>query len=104
MWNKMVPLNDDVDAILLDTEGLNSTDRSIDVDVKIFSISILLSSMFVFNQIGHITEQSIDDLSVVARLTSELKIRDGQGEESGLEFSKFFPSFTWVLRDFSLNF
>ena len=26
MWNKFIPLNDDVDAILLDTEGLNSTD------------------------------------------------------------------------------
>ena len=56
MWNKLVPLSAEVDALLLDTEGLNSTDRTMDVDVKIFSISILLSSIFVFNQIGHITE------------------------------------------------
>jgi hypothetical protein len=56
MWNKPVPLNDDVDAILLDTEGLHSTDRYIDLDIKIFSLSILLSSTFVFNQIGVITE------------------------------------------------
>jgi hypothetical protein len=76
MWNKLIPLNDDVDAILLDTEGLNSTDRSLDIDVKIFAISILLSSTFIFNQIGHITEQSLEDLSVVLRLTGEMKIRD----------------------------
>lgn len=49
MWNKLVPLSPDIDAILLDTEGLNSTDRSLDLDVKIFSLSILLSSIFVFN-------------------------------------------------------
>lgn len=103
MWNKLIPLNEDVDALLLDTEGLNSTDRTLDVDVKIFALSILLSSVFVFNQIGHITEQSIEDLSVVVRLTDELRIRDGQ-EETGMEFSKFFPNFIWVLRDFSLNF
>jgi hypothetical protein len=56
MWNKLVPLSDDVDALLLDTEGLGSTDRTFEVDIKIFALSILLSSVFVFNQIGHITE------------------------------------------------
>lgn len=109
MWSKTIPLKDNVEAILLDTEGLNSTDRTLDVDVKIFALSILLSSTFLFNQLGHITEQSIEDLSVVLRLTGEMKIRDaagnnGEGEETGLEFNKFFPSFIWVLRDFSLNF
>lgn len=77
MWNKLVPLSQDVDALLLDTEGLNSTDRTLDIDIKIFSLSILLSSIFVFNQIGHITEQSIEDLSVVLQLTNSLKIREG---------------------------
>eukprot|EP00347_Sterkiella_histriomuscorum_P019169 403342679 len=104
MWNKLVPLSEDVDALLLDTEGLNSTDRTLDIDIKIFSLSILLSSIFVFNQIGHITEQSIEDLSVVLQLTNSLKIRDGNEEETGIEFKSFFPAFIWVLRDFSLNF
>ena len=65
MWSKLIPLSSEVDAILLDTEGLNSTDRTLDIDIKLFSLSILLSSTFVFNQIGHITESSIEDLSVV---------------------------------------
>ena len=56
MWNKFISLNDDVDALLLDTEGLNSTDRALETDVKVFALSILLSSVFIFNQIGHITE------------------------------------------------
>lgn len=76
MWNRLVPLSNDVDAVLLDTEGLGSTDREFETDIKIFSLSILLASTFVYNQIGHINERSIEDLSVVLRLTNEMKIRD----------------------------
>jgi hypothetical protein len=87
MWNKLIPINDEVDALLLDTEGLGSTDREFETDIKIFALSIMLSSTFVFNQIGHITEQSLEDLSVVLRLTNEMKIRDNGGaEETGMEF------------------
>lgn len=49
MWNKLIPLSDEVDALLLDTEGLGSTDREFATDIKIFALSILLSSTFVFN-------------------------------------------------------
>lgn len=105
MWSELIPISDEVDALLLDTEGLGSTDREFETDIKIFSLSILLSSTFVYNQIGHISEQSLEDLSVVLRLTNELRIRgDTSQEETGLEFKSFFPSFVWVLRDFSLDF
>lgn len=49
MWNRLVPLSDEVDAVLLDTEGLGSTDREFETDIKIFSLSILLASTFVYN-------------------------------------------------------
>ena len=52
----MIPISDDIEAVLLDTEGLGSTDREFETDIKIFALSILLSSTFVFNQIGHINE------------------------------------------------
>ena len=86
MWNQMINISDEIDAVLLDTEGLGSTDREFETDIKIFALSILLSSTFVFNQIGHINEQSIEDLSVVIRLTNEMRIRDGEQEETGMEF------------------
>lgn len=79
MWNKLIHISDEVDALLLDTEGLGSTDREFETDIKIFALTILLSSTFVFNQIGHINEQSIEDLAVVLRLTNELRIRDTAG-------------------------
>jgi hypothetical protein len=60
--------------ILIDTEGLASTERSTNVDIKIFSLSILLSSVFIYNQMGPITENSIEDLSLVANLTNYIHI------------------------------
>ena len=60
--------NDHV-MLLLDTEGLASTERSTNIDIKIFSLSILLSSLFVYNQMGPITENSLEELSLVANLT-----------------------------------
>jgi hypothetical protein len=69
MWNRPVPLTKDVNMILIDTEGLASTERSTNIDIKIFSLSILLSSLFIFNQMGPITEHSLEDLALVANLS-----------------------------------
>ena len=49
MWNRPVPLSADVNMILIDTEGLASTERSTNIDIKIFSLSILLASLFIYN-------------------------------------------------------
>ena len=65
MWNKPINISEGVDALLLDTEGLNCPDRTTDADTKIFALSILLSSIFVYNQTGIVTDQSFNDLSVV---------------------------------------
>ena len=77
MWSELleIPGNGEVDILLLDTEGLNSPIRSYDIDVKLFALSILLSSNFVYNQIGHISEQAIENLSMVLLLTNEIKFK-----------------------------
>ena len=69
IWNKPVQVSNDHVMLLLDTEGLASTERSTNIDIKIFSLSILLSSLFVYNQMGPITENSLEELSLVANLT-----------------------------------
>jgi hypothetical protein len=55
-------------------------ERDINIDIKIFSISMLLSSMFVFNQLGHIDEQSIENLSLVVNLSENIQV--GQGGDN----------------------
>jgi hypothetical protein len=89
----------------MDTEGLSSTERSTNIDIKIFSLAILLSSIFIYNQMGPITENSLEDISLVANLTNYIHISQQTGngkneKESGVEFKQYFPQFFWVLRDF----
>jgi GTPase Era involved in 16S rRNA processing len=49
IWDKPITVSDDQVMILMDTEGLSSTERSTNIDIKIFAISILFSSVFIFN-------------------------------------------------------
>ena len=56
---------DEVDVLVLDTEGLNSPSRSYDVDVKLFTLTILLSSTFVYNQKGPISDESFENLNLI---------------------------------------
>ena len=48
--------------LLLDTEGLGDTHRTKNYDMKIFALSVLLSSAFVFNKLGVIDKRSIEEL------------------------------------------
>ena len=70
MWDQpIVDENDDSTvSILIDTEGLHSSERSTDVDLKIFALTVLLSSSFVFNQVGPINEQALSDLNIIVNL------------------------------------
>ena len=100
MWNKPVPLSEDVSMILIDTEGLASTERSTNIDIKIFSLSILLASLFIYNQMGPITENSIEDLSLVTNLTNYIRIQQNQEKSKPEDFKQYFPTIFWVMRDF----
>ena len=100
MWSRPIALSEEADALVLDTEGLSSVDRATDTDMKLFALTLLLASQFVFNTLGHISERAIEDLSAVTRLTRLLRIN--ASDDSGAAFHSYFPRFVWVLRDFSL--
>jgi hypothetical protein len=76
----------------LDSEGLGSTEEDINHDLKLFSITLLMSSAFLYNTVGSIDENAIDSLGLVLRLCEHLKS----------ESYNDFPDFFWILRDFSL--
>ena len=92
--------------LLLDTEGLSSTDQDETYDVKIFSLGILLSSLFVYNSMGVIDEGAIDKLFLVGELAKNIctstKLSSQSSEEareddnsSSVEsdLAEFFPPF-----------
>ncbi|KNE60551.1 hypothetical protein AMAG_05930 [Allomyces macrogynus ATCC 38327] len=101
-----VTLNDQaMTLILLDTEGLGSYTKSKTYDVKIFTLAVLLSSMFMYNSMGSIDESALDRLSLVAELSNNIRLQseggDGQGDAFAL--GNFFPQFVWLVRDFGLR-
>lgn len=62
----------------LDTEGLDSIDRDSNADSKLFALSVLLSSYFIFNSLGCIDESSISQLSIITHLIQNVTVQDGQ--------------------------
>jgi hypothetical protein len=76
----------------MDSEGLGSTEEDVNHDLRLFSITLLLSSAFLYNSVGSIDENAIDSLGLVLRLCEHLK-QDQYND---------FPDFNWILRDFSL--
>jgi hypothetical protein len=78
----------------MDTEGLHSSERTTDVDLKIFALTVLLSSSFIFNQMGPINESSLTDLHLIANLVKFF------GQKKDTYSFHSYPDFYWCLRDF----
>jgi hypothetical protein len=84
LWSEPIFLDDDTILIVLDCEGLYSTGKYIlfilflfhlliivrdqKFDAKIFTLSMLISSIFIYNQLGHIDEKSIENMSLIINL------------------------------------
>ena len=94
--------------VLLDTEGIDAYDQTGQYSTQIFSLAVLLSSLFVYNQMGGIDEAALDRLSLVTEMTKHIRVRAG-GDTGGSQTSssdalaRFAPSFVWLLRDFYLD-
>lgn len=91
---------------MLDTEGLGSTDVDASHDSRIFSLAILLSSLFIYNSVGSIDENALNDLSLVVNVTKNIHVKSSSNnadEPDEEDYAKYFPSFIWVVRDFTLQ-
>ncbi|KAF4319773.1 hypothetical protein BBO99_00005397 [Phytophthora kernoviae] len=105
MWGEPIPLDDGTSVLFLDTEGLGSVDREQTHDTRIFALALLLASNFVYNSRGVIDGNAIEDLSLVVNLSKHIQTSSSTKEAagSGDRLHEFFPSFMWVVRDFTLQ-
>lgn len=93
-----------VNVIVLDSEGLAAVDQDNSHDSRIFSLVMLLSSIFIYNSVGSIDEQALENLSLVVNLTKNIHIKSTGNEDLDYEdFSYYMPYFLWVVRDFALE-
>ena len=68
---------------------------------------MLLSSMLIYNSVGTIDETALNSLSLVINLSKKIRMKAANNSEESAEevdeLTQMFPSFLWVLRDFSLK-
>ncbi|XP_056400667.1 guanylate-binding protein 4-like [Hyla sarda] len=107
MWCFPHPVKQDHTLVLLDTEGLGDVEKgNSQNDSWIFALAVLLSSTLVFNSVGTIDQQAMDQLHYVTELTEKIKVKSCEKqsdlEDDSAEFKRFFPSFVWCVRDFNL--
>ncbi|XP_032752444.1 guanylate-binding protein 1-like [Rattus rattus] len=108
MWCVPHPHKAEHTLVLLDTEGLGDVEKGDNKnDCWIFALAILLSSTFVYNSMGAINQQAMDQLHYVTELTDRIRARSSpdpdDGVEDSAEFVSFFPDFVWTLRDMTLK-
>lgn len=84
--------------VLLDTEGIDAYDQTGTYSIQIFSLAVLLSSMFIYNQMGGIDEAALDRLSLVTEMTKHIRVRASGGKSTASELGQFSPVFVWLLR------
>eukprot|EP01017_Pseudomicrothorax_dubius_P051387 TRINITY_DN9884_c0_g1_i3.p1 TRINITY_DN9884_c0_g1~~TRINITY_DN9884_c0_g1_i3.p1 ORF type:complete len:1087 (+),score=311.01 TRINITY_DN9884_c0_g1_i3:56-3316(+) len=106
LWNHPIasqnPECEDMDVIVVDVEGFGGLDESANHDTRIFLFALLLSSMFIYNSVGSIDENAIQNLSLIINLAKEIQIKTNQQNENE-DLGQYFPSFFWIVRDFALK-
>jgi len=57
---------------VIDSEGMGSVSEDTNHDTWIFLLALLLSSYFIYNSVGTIDENAIQNLSLIVNLSKEL--------------------------------
>ena len=107
------PDGEQVNVLVVDTEGMGGLDEDNSHDMRIFSLAILLSSYFLYNSMGSIDENAIQSMSFVTNLSKFIRCKTekdqdasdaGWNTEAGDEnLVQHMPKFMWTVRDFSLQ-
>ena len=69
-----------MDLILLDTEGFGGMDENVSHDSKIFLFSLLCSSFFIYNSVGNIDENALNNLSLIINLAKDIQLKKQSNE------------------------
>ena len=102
IWGNTVKIkNKNTEVLIIDTEGLASAfeDRNESIDMIIFCLSLLLSSLFIYNSMKNIDESAIENLALVLNFAKKIQSKYNEIND----YANNFPSFLWVLRDFALE-
>jgi len=114
LWLMRSPLFEDdrTCVLLMDSEGIDSLEANDNHDVTVFTLALLLSSIFCYNSTGALDEAAMQTLSLVTnvceRVRGSVKVADGSQAETTYKgrpdaLADEMPQFIWILRDFALQ-
>lgn len=71
IWKEIfkAPNDENLPVIIIDTEGLGAFDEDDNHDTKIFLLALLLCSHLIYNSVGSIDENVLNNLSLVVNLS-----------------------------------
>lgn len=74
IWKEVFrsPNDESLPLIIIDTEGLGAFDEDDNHDTKIFLLALLLCSHLIYNSVGSIDENVLNNLSLVVNLSKQL--------------------------------
>jgi hypothetical protein len=102
LWMGDFPEDKDRCLILLDVEGLAEVrKRNATHDLKLFTMALLLSSMFIYNTKGNIDSSDLDGLHLATKISKQLMSSEAKKEQK--DFGRHFPHFIWAVRDHQLE-
>ena len=103
LWNTPIPLpNSKEKIIFLDSEEIHSENVfNQEMDSKLLALILLISSVFIYNSIGDITSNSLNELELIVHLADSIGINEKINKDKLI--SGLCPKFIWALRDFDLK-
>lgn len=93
IWNKPFEINtsdqDDQQqkykVLIVDSEGIGAFNEDENHDTRIFLLALLLSSYFIFNSMGTIDENALQNLSLIVNLSKQLEVKGQKVEDEDPE-------------------
>lgn len=71
-------------------------------DIKLFSLALLISNLFIYNSLGAIDDNSLAELMLLTNLSKQIVLSEGEtSTEHALSY--YTPKLLWALRDFNLG-
>lgn len=100
MWCVPHPKKAGQTLVLLDTEGLEDVEKGDNQnDCWIFALAVLLSSTFIYNSIGTINQQAMDQLHYVTELTDLIKSKSSPDQSDVDNSANFVGFFSYLCVD-----
>ncbi|XP_027041427.1 guanylate-binding protein 2-like, partial [Pocillopora damicornis] len=111
MWILPEKLKDcngqEVSVVLLDTEGTESAQGTGFDDHQIFTLTVLVSSVLIYNSSAVANRRDLEELEFIVNLSQRIQVRSRSecdvGPEDSDIFHETFPYFVWLLRDVTLS-